>query len=582
MLLVVDKFTGRILDNSLPYENGVNFIDAEPMGIVDMNDLTIKPFEGNSINSEDNELSLRICGTEVGGIFHVNNNYLKWICPDFSGSKDLFYIEVNSNIILISDNFWEITQNLNRLTLDGTEIVFFLKRGYCSPGKTVFTEIKRISPGDSIIFSGESFNVTHILPYGKYLKLKTDFDVYKKCINSVFDLYPMTDHDIIYFSGGVDSGLISALGYLKFKVKPTLITLHYKPKMYITERDLSIAERVSNYYGARHIVVEADFNKLSPKDIEPLINLMPLSAHGSYSFLEMAKKIASSPLLNTTGKIWCGQNNDTLYDLQLSGQGELLTTKIRLSAERLPISKYYLRSLLKSNSYLFNLNRIILGKVIEKIFSAYYHDNYFLPKTFGELRKNILQEKSVFSHEVQNKSIYEIANLSSLKCRQILFDDKLCSHMCGGDHRVVLSTAKLLTDRKCVLPYSFPNLIHFYRNLELSFKDILQPKRFTYMYLKELLEEKIYRTLYLKPSDVHSSEKHSNWDKKILEETIFGQELTEEVQTLLKDNSLAQFYVKKDCLDSMIAWFWILKVISALREKGVLIRSFSRNSNFDS
>ena len=113
--------------------------------------------------------------------------------------------------------------------------------------------------------------------------------------------------------------------------------------------------------------------------------------------------------------------------------------------------------------------------------------------------------------------------------------------------------------------------LHFFRNLEMGWKDIIYPKRYIYKYLRELMGNKNYKRIYLSQDKNNKASINdiSKWEKNIIENTMFGQQLLFETS---KEESYIKSFVKNNNLQYLLSLFWYGKIKKELEYKCIAVK----------
>jgi len=582
MKLIID-LKGKIIESEgIFIKEGLNYFSVPPLGIVNFENLTLSPFSEKNYDSVSEKIIERIYGTDV--IFLVLNNHLQWIGSALSSLKDIFYTTiVNQNIVVISDNFWEIAKNQSYLTLDLPSIKFFIKNHNCAIQKTLFKEVRRIPKGYVLSFSETKYQLINIMSFGNYLNINSDpYNLFKKAINSVFELHKISNNDYIFFSGGCDSGLIAAIGYKKFLKTPSLLTIRAKQHIGANFDDWHIAKTFAEYLGAKHYIVDIDYDNISCNNLDDIIEKMPFSVHLTLNFsklVDFAKTTAISSTTNATYRFWTGQNADSLYNFQYSARGERIISAAKYIIERFYTTANFLETLpdVNCSTHYSFLNKIYansLSSISLLFYNFYYLHKYYAPKNFNQIRYALLKKDPIPSPFEYNEKPM-LNPISPIMCRQILTDDKLNAHVIGPDSRAIYYSSKRITNSETIFPYSATNMFHFFRNLNLNTTDAIFPKRYLYKYLHELIGKKNYKEIYREEVPGFPIKKAIKgysifWQKEFLS-TRFATELSlsiakDYIRILEELEPIAQTQLGK-----LLALYWIQYICKKLINEGTKV-----------
>ena len=563
MLLFLDSL-GNIVNSTINFLEGLNYI-GNIKGIVDYKYLKISKINEHDLLMLPDDKLVYLYGDAI--IFKIKNSNLKYIFPDISGVRDIFYAKMHNKSYIISEDFFEIISQFTVLNIDKNALNFFIIHGYFPPGKTYFKEIIRIRAGNVLINNEGSIIERNIFEWSNIIAPSVSYKIFKLAFNSIFENEIISNDDALLLSGGCDSGLIAALSYIKCNKKPLLITMKYKQNMELNYNDVEKSVKIANFYGAPFKIIDVDFNKYTLKNLETFVYRMPLAAHLSMGFYEMIKNTSKLGI----NRVWCGQNADSVYNLGPTGKfqgrkgiGELI--------RRYFLSREYFTSLfdITERSWGFPVIRA-MGYFASILMSTRKYCKIGQPKSFNQLKINFLYSDNYLAlsnnYYINLPPLYE--KISTQKARQMLFDEKLSSFITGCDSRVIYSAGKIFkTD--ILLPFTSTNMIHFFRNLEMAWKDIIYPKRYIYKYLKELMGSKNYKKIYSShyKNDYNSIDNIVKWEENIIGNTIFGQQLLFETS---KEESFVKYFVKNNNLHHLLSLFWYRKIKQRIKSMGIKI-----------
>jgi asparagine synthetase B (glutamine-hydrolysing) len=570
MEIIIGK-QNEIKHSSIHLKNGLNVI-GNINGIVSPNTFLLRPIDKKLENLDFSQFSPKEMNGKAIFIFLKNNLIFDWALSDFSGISDIFYGKINKGDYVIGDNFLEILHRFSSLTLSEENIIFFIRHGYFPPGKTFFEEILRLRVGNKLKLENDFFEVSDLGLNEN--KVATNYKNFKEAFSSVIESIGIEDNDTILLSGGVDSNLITALSVLRFLKHPTSITIRYNQSLKCNKMDYILSKKIANVLDIKHSVVNIDFNEEKLSSLSMVIENMPLSAHLSLGFLKLSKQAFE---MGAT-KIWCGQNADSLYNL---GPTE---KSLGGPIKRFYLTKEYISSLsgIKDKTHLAILWRSI-GELGRLAFRAKRGLKIRQPQNFREFLSAYENSEEYLALPFKNSKITDKSipenHLGYREARRIFFDRKLQSFITGRDPRVVYASSKEY-GIKSILPYSAVNMIFFFRDLEMNLSDVLKLKKFIHRYLEELYGNKQYKQIYSlrKKEYQENSEKfltYRNWQKKIVQETKFGQELNHKTNSI---NSFSDFtkriqnsYNPFD-IQHLIGVFWFKSILEKVKSFGVDVR----------
>jgi len=343
------------------------------------------------------------------------------------------------------------------------------------------------------------------------------------------------------------------------------IAFEYSPPLNLNLKDKNRATKVSKILGIDLEIVNVDFNDVDLSKLEDVILKMPFAAHLGVGFLKMAEVIKK----NMGSTMWCGQNADTFYNF---GPTEKFSF-----VNRFLIHEPYIKMLPpvmtheKYKKVKVMIDRIIFmySKVIEK------RKICKLPRTVSELINYFAESEdysAIGNDKMENMSksphievITKKERITTGDVLKALFDLKLCEFATGGDNKIVHYSAKL-NNITSVLPFSTQNMLLFLRNINRSIKDVILPKRFIYEYSKRELG--IPRSFYYFVSSNTRGLKYSEWEREILNRTMFGEEIRKNSSEVLE-----KLNIRPKTLSQFIAGFWVTKLHKTLEENSIAIQN---------
>jgi len=338
--------------------------------------------------------------------------------------------------------------------------------------------------------------------------------------------------------------------------------------------DWALSKKVADFLGLKHLIINSDFNEYSIISLAKIIENMPLAAHLSLGFLSLSKKAAEMGIK----KVWSGQNADSLYNLGPTAKKSMSKGDY---IKRFYLSKQYicsfpdisdkipLRFLYRTAGELgmlaFRIKRglnIRQPKTFKEFLNAYENSEEYLPLPF--------KDKSLIDKNIFNNS------LSYSDAKKLFFDRKVQSFITGRDPRVIYAAAEEFRI-KAILPYSATNMIFFFRHLEMNLVDVLKPKKFIYRYLEELYGKKQYKKLYLLKNEEYQSKSESfltweDWQKAVIQDTKFGQELKKETEKINLPRDFIE-RIKNSCdlfnIQHLLGIFWLKSILEKIKNLGI-------------
>jgi hypothetical protein len=344
--------------------------------------------------------------------------------------------------------------------------------------------------------------------------------------------------------------------------------MRYVPATTANESDVALSRAAAELHGLAHTVVDVDFDHIEPRELIPVARAMPLAAHLSVGYLALMRAMAAGG----AARVWLGQNADAVYNLGPTARFDFRDGKSP-TLKRYLLSREYFTSLpdIAERSVAAPLWRL-LGYGAAKALSRRYAMCYRQPANFEELFHGYQASPhytALRSVTAERRQPVHPA-LTALEARERLFDYKLSSYLLGGDHRAITSAAGI-HGISCMLPYSSAGLVHFFRSLETTWRDVLSPKRFIRAYLEELIGDRAYRELYGHRTrrTVGVGRKKDDRRRSVLGHTRFGQGLLEEVR---RSNAADLQAGAKTELQDLLRLYWRRLAWDRARRTGIEIR----------
>lgn len=430
----------------------------------------------------DYEESWKVWGKSNSVEIYINKNCLQQIFMPAYYRGEIYYAETEEGFILSDDIFW-IANQLRYVYIDLKMQVYFLKKGYLPQGMTLFHNIRRFVSNSTVKFNNGKL-VNNELKYSDDSKFNNmdDNEIYslfKETINNVVKS-TITKDSGIFLSGGVDSRLLLAISK-EYVENVTCISNCSSPYFWSNCSDVMTAERIAMLTNDKIIVDSIDYECLQIEELDPIIKKMPFSVHTGMNFKKMCLSASKAKVSN----VLCGQNMDTLYNLGPTERMALDLHGISQWFKRFYLSEEYFKTLPDVTGEGRFVDKMI-ARIGEQMFAKVTHQpDLRLPSTAVELVENFIHNNdytvfglsSGYQGEVREKQFtpYEV--------KKELFQAKF-SYLKGGDSQAV-EVGGYLNGQKIYLPYSDYRMIEFFSQLRLRRKDVMAPKRFSYMYLKE-------------------------------------------------------------------------------------------------
>ena len=412
---------------------------------------------------------------------NIQKEYLNYIAIPACADIELYFYETEKELIL-SDNFYKVCTQLDKVEENKIATSFFLSKSYTSSGDTLIDRVSRLRPSRVYQIKHNSLSSHHIeYRSSVYEGNKSDYENFVNCLERICSNSAADSKVGVLFSGGVDS-LTLALTLEKLDIPFTLYTGRQIQEFHDNEIDVLRSASIAKAKNWEHKIIPIDYNNYELKDFHKLIDLMPTTSNLSILFLELTKKIKEDGV-----KIcFTGQNLDILYNFEATTSLGFNRGAVVNLVRRFFLSEIYFSSL-KSPVY-----RNILLYLVAKFCLLGYcimrkSFEYRLPKNRDELFYNFTHsaDNTVFTHKKnpagEQDYCYNFKDDESL--RAPLTRSRIEESLTSGAPMSVINAGKI-NDVKIVLPYSSELLIPFFMNLKESAKDIFRPKKIIHEFVK--------------------------------------------------------------------------------------------------
>ena len=487
----------------------------------------------------------------------IKNNILQYLALPAFFDGELYYAYFDKNI-LITDDFYMLCKKIGKLSLSDMTKKYFIAKGYCPRGRTLFNEIFRLL-NYSICQIHEGKLEFDVLD-NQDQPIENDDENYcffKRTLNEVVDGYDLS-HPGMLLSGGADSRLLLLL-LLERTRNVQITTGHILPNAYENCEDVFKAKKIGRLVGNETHVVDLDFRQVKIDELFDYVTWMPCCTHLSILFKAICQKLRNLGA-NT---VWSGQNMDAVYGLGPTNRFSFTREGIGLTLRRFYLTEEYFR-MLPDVAGKADFRTKILACLGCSLFNVGKKEHDFhLPISSKELIYNfeIAPDYSVLSHgeagrEFSNEFDDRSKQISTMEIKKKLFSCKL-AFLKGGDAYSIVSSGKM-NGLQAVFPYSDAKLIRYFENTQLHWLDVKKPKRFVYRYISEF-EDKYGRAIS-EFSSVSKNEIVSQFGhvqnmgdiyKTILHKTEFGMDLSDKAgMSNSKDinfqHYLSSFWIKKE------------------------------------
>ena len=238
----------------------------------------------------------RIRGMFAVGVYDIRNNIL-WLARDRIGKKPLYYYQDHQSFIFASEIKGILAVASVQVSISNQAISDFLSLGYIIGKETIYNEILELEPGTILRFD---LNTAETKKH-KYWEFPTQsqeilsqpqiIEQVEKRLKESIRLRLRSDVPVgVFLSGGIDSGLITALAASESAIPLKTFTVSFGASVF---DESSLARMVAARYGTEHteIKLEPDIEQLLPRVVrsfdEPFADP---SAFPTYAISQEASK----------------------------------------------------------------------------------------------------------------------------------------------------------------------------------------------------------------------------------------------------------------------------------------------------
>ncbi len=195
------------------------------------------------------------------------------LARDRAGERSLFFIREGNSITFATELSALAAGLPHKANIDERAIASYLSRGYFTAPSAPFCGVKKVRPGEIIIFSpGRTRQIQYWQwPAAKTFKTPPSFDGFDYIFREAFRIQSEIDVDYGFFlSGGIDSSLIAAVAKkIRPERKPLCYTLRFSEPSY---DEGNFAKRVAGLIGSDIISVEVK-PEMFPEELKRLVSI---------------------------------------------------------------------------------------------------------------------------------------------------------------------------------------------------------------------------------------------------------------------------------------------------------------------
>lgn len=564
MLMLEVAQDGTVRNSSMPLRDGINVIGSV-VGVFDPDTLEARSIDDVESGNIPVEWAPYFIGDAI--IIHYQKGRVLSIAPDLGGVRDVFWVPLAGGGYRLSDDFFVIAPYAPSVGIRPQVLEFFVTHGQLLPGDTLLDGLRRVSTGRRLCFTqhNDLEEVDAFVPHSKAAICTHDYAMFRKALLSTMALQAQSGRRrAILLSGGCDSGLLAGLDCRRGEDRPMAVTYEYQPGGANQASDIAGAELIADRFGLEHCKVSVTLDSIGLNLLDPIICCMPMAAHlglGQCAAVQKAAELGAE-------MAWCGQNADALYNL---GPTAVLQ---RGGGKEASIKRFFL-----TRQYLSTLKDIegggvcrspirLLGQVGVALLSRRMNTSCRQPETFVELEDAFFNSDRYVALPCGNRTLPSEAVpslITTLDARRRLFSGKLGLNLAGRNPRIIY-TAGMLADIHIAMPFSAGNMIHFFRDLEMSWGDVIYPKEFVYRFYVDLIGRRFfYHIQHQKRRATEGKLSKNSWESHVLQNTGFGRELSDcAAQTASRLGC-----VKGKSIQSHVSLFWLDRVEKKLKERDV-------------
>lgn len=202
---------------------------------------------------------------ELNGMYAIalfdHTNELMHLIRDRLGKKPLFYAS-DKNIMVFGSEIKSITAaDVINLSVDYDSILDYLSLFYIPADNTAYNEIQQVPPASYITFSdGAIISCTKYWEIPEFGSSEVDIEELDELLKSAVSLRLRSDVQTgIFLSGGIDSGLLTALAAKMTTSKICTYTVSIGGGYF---DEAGLAKMVADYYGTNHRVIQVNNDPL--------------------------------------------------------------------------------------------------------------------------------------------------------------------------------------------------------------------------------------------------------------------------------------------------------------------------------
>lgn len=416
-----------------------------------------------------------------------------WLTCDYSGIVPLYYTASPGSALLFSTHIRPLARVI-QADIDQVGIVQQAAFGHSIGKRTLFKEISRLNPGETVVFDGLSQQLSFYQTRGFFSQLdkykSTDQAieaVWNSFLAGVEPLAKIPGEKGILLSGGLDSRLVT-IGFQRFNNQVTTVTLG-DPESY----EVKIATKVANLArGSQVIHNPVEDMNLSSARINRMISQVEFT---NFPYFESAGQILKESGAKTISTGYGGEIILGGYSFMLFGERYSTKNRLQFAVKRSlgmdvryndPINldiiyqcaqEYFLKYLTRANNIFSNDWLIDMEEVHENIQQDITDEFLRLNTGDPETNKQII-ERFWFEHQLKQFGRQDLTLMASLPLLLPTTHHaflRLCSNLDPTqkvDHGIYLKLAKRYFGDYATIPtanipcnLAYPELILWLRRI---------------------------------------------------------------------------------------------------------------------
>lgn len=220
---------------------------------------------------------------------------------DKLGKKPLYIHQNNNSLIFGSEIKSILKSGKYEAQLNKQAVNQFLAYGYCTGKKTLFRNIEKVEPGETLILKND--NLKRFKSELKPFNVSSDMDSAAERLRSILkdniDNWTREKGDFsVFLSGGVDSSAVLGLLSRHKEVNLKAYTASFKGSKY---NEVKTARAVTGHFGVDHEVVSLDINAVNM--VEDVVGYFDdlTSDHANIPYYLMSQRSSSHSKVAFTG-----------------------------------------------------------------------------------------------------------------------------------------------------------------------------------------------------------------------------------------------------------------------------------------